>query len=92
MQELELTSSRVARIWWLLAWRSVVGSFAIGFALGFVFGVLAYFMGLPRETVTLVSGLLGALTGLAWSFVVVGMALRKKYSDFRIVLVPRETV
>ena len=33
----------------------------------------------------------GGLIGLAWGFVVFGMALRKRYSGFRLALVPTTT-
>jgi hypothetical protein len=88
MQELEPTWSRALRIWWLLLWRGILGAALIGAVAGFVVGFIGGLTGVPTATITLVSGILGGLIGIGWAIVVVRMALRKRYGDFRIVLVP----
>ena len=55
----------------------------LGFIVGFIFGVLRA----PMEP--WIPGILGGLGGLVWLVVVVRMAVRKQYRDFRIALVPR---
>jgi hypothetical protein len=90
MKELELTWPRVLRVWWLFMWRAVLGGFVFGGIAGFVLGFFGVLAGMSLETIQLVSGALGLLIGIGWAIMVVRMALRKRYGDFRIVLVPRE--
>ena len=89
MQELEATWGRASRIWWLFMWRGILGATLIGGAVGFVFGIIVAVFGLPQQALAIGSPILGAAVGLLWSLLVVRMALRKRYSGFRIVLVPR---
>jgi ABC-type uncharacterized transport system permease subunit len=71
-------------------WRAVVGGFAFGGIAGSVPGFFGALAGMSLETIQLVSGALGLLIGIGWAIMVVRMARRKRYGDFRIVLVPRE--
>jgi len=89
MQELEVTWGRVASVWWLLAWRGVLGGLLIGAAVGFVIGLVGFFAGLSLEAINLLSTVAGAAVGLLWALVVVRMALKKQYGEFRLVLVAR---
>ncbi|HTT47497.1 MAG TPA: hypothetical protein VMG39_05765 [Pseudolabrys sp.] len=89
MQELEVTWGRTISIWWLFMWRSLLGALVFGFAIGAAIGFFVAILGLPREIITIASPLLGAVIGILWGVMVMRMALRKLYSDFRIVLVPR---
>jgi ABC-type Fe3+-siderophore transport system permease subunit len=89
MQELEVTWRRVMGVWWLVAWRSVVGAVLIGAAIGFVIGSVGALAGIPEQSLTILGTAAGAIVGLVWAIVVVRMALRKQYSDFRLALVPR---
>jgi len=45
-------------------------------------------VGWPLETISTTASAVGALSGIVWSTFVVRMALRKKYGDFRLALVP----
>jgi hypothetical protein len=89
MQELDATMSRALRVWWLIMWRGIVGASLIGAVAGFVLGFVGTVAGMPPAAITLASGVLGAIIGLVWMIVVVRMALRKQYGEFRIALVPR---
>lgn len=89
MQEMEITWSRVAAVWWLIAWRAGLGGALIGAVLGFVIGFVGAALGASLQGITITSSLVGALVGLFWSLVVVRMALRKQYGDFRLALVAR---
>ena len=89
MQELEISIGRLARIYWLFAWRSFLGSVLIGFVLGFIIGLVLSALGGTADRIRTISAGVGLVGGLIWSIVCLKMALRKKYSDFRIVLVPR---
>lgn len=88
MQELEPTWGRVLSVWWLVAWRSAVGALLLGAAVGFVFGAIAALQNWPADKIQMVSSVLGGLIGVLWAIVVVRMALKKQYSNFRIALVP----
>jgi hypothetical protein len=89
MQELAITWPRVTRIWWLIVWRAAVGGGLIGAAVGFVIGFIQGVMGYSRAAVIISTGIAGWMVGVAWTLVVVRMALLKVYSDFRLALVPK---
>jgi hypothetical protein len=88
MQELAVTWQLVVRIWWLIAWRGALGGFILGAVLGAVIGFIEGAIGLSGRTITISGTVAGWFAGLAWGLVVVRMALRKKYADFRLALVP----
>jgi uncharacterized protein DUF4339 len=90
MQELEIGAGMLARIYWLFVWRSFLGSIVIGFVIGFILGFVIGAFGGTKEQITIMGAGIGIVTGLVWSLVCLKMALKKKYSDFRIVLVPRD--
>lgn len=85
MSEVEITSKRILSVWWLLSWRATAGGAVLGGIGGFVYGVVMALTGHPRHS-PLGGAIVGYLLAFPWSFIVVGMALRKRYRDFRIVL------
>lgn len=87
MQELEVTWGRVASVWWLIAWRAVLGGIVFGFVVGFVGGFLGGAIGAAPDKVETIVTALAVPAGLAWGVVVVRMALRKRYRGFRLALV-----
>jgi hypothetical protein len=89
-QELEVNLGRLLRIYWLLIWRSVLGSLVIGFVLGFIVGLVLRVLGVPLTQIRTISGMVGIVGGAVWALFCLKMALEKKYRDFRIILVPRE--
>jgi integral membrane sensor domain MASE1 len=89
MQELEVTWQRVLSVWWLIVWRAALGGAILGAMIGAVLGFIEGMIGVSTQTITLSSGAAGALANLIWSLFVVRMALRKKYGEFRLALVPR---
>jgi hypothetical protein len=90
MLELEVSLGMLLRIYWLFMWRSVLGALVIGFTLGFIVGVVFSLLGVPLTQAKTTGGVLGMIGGLAWALLCLKMALKKKYRDFRIILVPRE--
>jgi ABC-type enterobactin transport system permease subunit len=88
MQELEGTWARILSVWWLMLWRSVVGSVLIGFAAGAVLGLIGALANWPADTVDVAAYVLGLVIGVLWGVVVLCMALKKRYEGFRIALVP----
>jgi hypothetical protein len=89
MPELEVTPKRTLSVWWLVIWRACVGAGVLGAIGGLIAGIVAVAAG-HREWGAIGGGVVGYLLSIPWSFVVVGMALRKRYRDFRIALVPTE--
>jgi hypothetical protein len=88
MSEIEPGWNEALRIAWLLFWRGLAGGMAIGFALGLCINLaLAY--GFHVVLGSSLNAAMGAIVMLLWWPVVVRMALRKRYRDFRIALVPR---
>ena len=88
MEELEPTWGCVIRVWWLLVWRTTVGAFVLGSVAGGVFGSIAALANWHADAIQLVGMVIGAAIGALWGIVVVGMALKKRYRNFRIALVP----
>ena len=86
--ELEPTLKRTLSVWWLIAWRGTLCGALMGGVLGAVIGIVWFAFEGSQQTLQIVTTILGGLVGLAWGFVVLRMALRKKYSGFRIALVP----
>lgn len=87
MSDGNLSWDSVLRVAWLLFWRGLVGGIAIGFVLGFCVNlVLAYAFHVVLGSS--MNAAMGAIVMLLWWPVVVRMALRKRYRDFRIALVP----
>ncbi|MES2294319.1 MAG: hypothetical protein V4527_13535 [Pseudomonadota bacterium] len=87
MQEVEPGWDQVSRIAWLLLWRGALGGFAISFALGLVIN-LGLGMGFGIMLGTNVNMAMGVIVALAWWPFAVRMALKKRYTNFRIALVP----
>jgi len=87
MQDVEPSWDKVLRIAWLLTWRGLLGGLAIGFLLGYVIDMglgLALGQVLDRTA----SAVLKLIVLLVWWPFVVRMALKKRYRDLRIVLIP----
>jgi hypothetical protein len=89
MQELEVNWERAMRVWWLIAWRGLLGGWILAVALAFVLGEIGGRLDLDFPTVALVATALSWLAGLAWGLLVVKMALKKNYKNFRLALVQR---
>jgi membrane associated rhomboid family serine protease len=91
MQELELTVTRALKFYWLFFWRAVIGGALIGAVVGFVVGFIMGIAGFAMQQITVVTSIMGLIIGVVWSVIVLKMAFKKRYSDFRIALVPRDT-
>ena len=89
MQELAITWDRVMRVWWLLVWRGLLGGWILAVALAFLIGEAGGRLGFDFPTVAAVATALSWLAGLAWCLVVVKMALKKNYQEFRLALVKK---
>ena len=92
MQELDVTWNRVLSVWWLIVWRAALGGAIIGAVVGFIVGFTEDEAGVTPQTITLSSGIVGAVVNLIWSLFIVRMALRKKYGEFRLAMVPHAPI
>lgn len=88
--ELEISLGRLLKFYWLFLWRSFLGAVLIGAVLGFAIGFVLGAFGAPPALIKTICSAAGAVGGLIWSIVCLRMALEKRYSDFRIALLPRE--
>jgi len=90
MQDVELGWDKVLRIAWLLTWRGLLGGLVIGFLLGYVIDLsLGLILGQVLDRT--VGAVMKLVVLLVWWPFVVRMALKKRYRDFRIALIPHGT-
>ena len=89
MQELKPTWPRTISVWWLIIWRSILGAAILGSVAGLILGIVAAIVGASPTTIAAAGGFIGLPIGIVWMIVVVRMALRKNYRDFRLALIPR---
>jgi hypothetical protein len=89
MHEVEMTPERLMRVWWLLAWRGLLGGWIIAVTLAFLIGEAGGRLGIDFPMVAAIATALSWLAGLTWGFFVVKMALKKNYQDFRLALVAK---
>ena len=90
VQELELTMGRALSISWLIIWRGIAGGLLIGAVIGAILGAILALAGMDVGQISLVTAPVGVVVGLVWWVFCIRMAMKKKYRDFRIALVPRE--
>ena len=83
----DLTWGNVARVWWLLAWRSAIGGALLGMVIGFVLGFVGTILGYNQNAIGAVIVVLSVCAALMWSMVVVKMMLKKQYRGFHLSIV-----
>lgn len=88
MQELELTFSRAAQVWWAWFWRASLFSLLFGFAIGFVMGLIAHMLGLSPQQSSPFIFVSGMVIGVLTSIWVQAKVLKKTFSTFRVALIP----
>jgi hypothetical protein len=85
---------RTLRVWWAFIWRSVIFSvifrFAGSVAIGLTIGMFASMEGPMGASVPFVAQVL--MDGAVGLFVIYSGILDEEFGDFRVTLVPRETV
>ncbi len=87
MQELEFTRKRVIAVWWLVAWRGTLGTALLAAAGGALDGAFAGAMGTTPKPLFWILNITTGVLSIIWMMLVVRMALRKRYSDFRLAAV-----
>lgn len=91
--ELEVTWGRLVRIWWAYVWRNLITLVVVligGMVLGGIIGFIMGLAGADKSTIRLVTMPLGAIIGLAASFVPLKLILGKDFGEFRLLLVPKQ--
>ena len=83
----DFTWDRIVRIWWALLWRATVYSAIVGGVLGAIGGFIVGVAGRP-ELGASVGAVLGWLGSIPVSLLVLGIALRKRYGQFSIKVIP----
>jgi hypothetical protein len=86
-EEIELGWSNVLSVWWLITWRTAIGMVVFLLIASVIIGFAGVAVGLDRELVQISGGVFAWIVALVWGFIVMRMALRKRYRSFRIALV-----
>ena len=86
MQELEPTWKHALSVWWLIAWRGFIGFLLLAIAVVVLVDSLATLIGGESETLSVIGAIGVWVLSIIWGLVVVRMALRKRYRDFRVAL------
>jgi hypothetical protein len=89
MQELEPTWARTISVWWLIAWRTFLVSSILAMLGGAGQGALEMWSSASPGVSRWVPGIVASILDAIWFVIVVRMALRKHYKEFRIALLPR---
>jgi hypothetical protein len=87
---LDVTWTRALKVWWSLAWRGILFGTLAGALAGACIGIVGASAGADQPTIQKLGSLAGLAVGLPVGLWVVRTILQKSWSDFRIVLVPRD--
>lgn len=85
----EVTWGRTLKVWWSLVWRMLVFSMVAGFVAGAIIGGIGAGMGANAQSLSSLGSIAGMVVSLPVGMWVVRSILRKSWSDFRIVLLPK---
>lgn len=83
----DFTWGRIIRIWWAFIWRGILYGAILGGVLGGIGGLIVGMAGRP-DLGAIVGAALGWLGSIPVSLLVLGIALRKRYRQFSIKLMP----
>ena len=83
MPELDITWGRVIHVWWLIVWRGGLGAMLFAAIFGAIVGVVGELTRTTGPVTNAISFYSGSLIWVLWAIVVVRMALRKQYGEFR---------
>jgi|GEM_PF-544480 len=103
IKALEVTKSRLIKIWWAFLWRfslSVLGalicSFIVGAIIGGILGTVIHFSGYDIANYSahleMTGYVIGVLVYLAFTIIPVYYLLNKKFGNFSLILVKNEDI
>ncbi len=84
------TFRRAAIVWWALLWRAILFGGGAGFVVGFIEGLFGVQFGVSDVTIRYLTFVSGAIVGVPVGIWVVQLALKKRYREFTICLVPTQ--
>jgi len=90
MTELSTTWGRLVKIWWLLAWRSLTLGLLAGAFVGFVIGVVGYFLGMDDASIMFFCQPAGFIAGNIVFLLMVKSSFKKRFKGFRLAIVSTE--
>jgi hypothetical protein len=88
MQDLELTTGRMWRVWWALAWRGFVVAIPCAIALGMLSGMIIAVAGISNFTTSPLFSVGEMVILLPLYPLILRWGFRARFSDFRIIFVP----
>jgi hypothetical protein len=90
--ELEVTWGRAVRVWWAYVWRNLLAAIVamfIGAIVGGLLGLILGMLGVPTETIRIITMPIGLILGLVISVFPIKMILGKDFGEFRLVLIQK---
>lgn len=84
MNEIDPTYLIATRVWWAWCWRAILLALGSSFLLGLVFGIIGNVVGLDKNTIASLGGIIGFFLGIFFSIFVMKKILCKSFGSFRI--------
>jgi hypothetical protein len=85
----DVTWGRAAKVWWSLIWRAMIVGGIAGGLIGGGTEFIVQTTGVSRQLIMMLKYLAGFILTILFGILIVRVVLRKSWSDFRIVLVPK---
>ena len=82
----EITYKQVLEIWWSLVWRNILFGFGAVFILAFIITLIGALIGMDKPTISILTTVIGLITGIFIALWVLKNVLKKKFSSFQIIL------
>ena len=91
MNTVDMNWLRTFKIWWYWLWRTMLASLVVALIVGFLVGILVFPFIHSEATATLVGNIIGAGIGVFFGLWVLKTLPEKEFSDFKVVLVARDS-
>lgn len=75
------------KVWWWIAWRSILTSFVGGLIIGFVIGFVFSLVGINNTVSQNIATLLGSIFGITANIFFVKKVIGKKFKNFTLTLI-----
>ena len=87
MECVDVSWTRVAKIYWLIIWRGLLFAILGTLLVGFLLPVILSPFGVSERVFVWIARAIGALIGIGVGIIVTKMVFDKMFSDFEVVLV-----